>query len=50
MKRVENKVLEIVSKVALKSAKKEANSACMFLGYQPKAPDSINTLKKKNFR
>jgi cyclic lactone autoinducer peptide len=43
---MENKVLAVVSKVAMKTAKKTANSACVFLGYQPKLPQSVNKLKK----
>lgn len=50
MKQIENKVFEMVSKVALRTAKKQANSACMFLGYQPKAPDKINVLKKEELK
>ncbi|MGB8455009.1 MAG: cyclic lactone autoinducer peptide [Anaerocolumna sp.] len=43
---MEKKVLKVVSKVAMGSAKKTANSACVFLGYQPKLPQSVNKLKK----
>lgn len=45
MKKLKNVVLKIVSDMALANAKKEANSACIFLGYQPKVPEK---LKKKN--
>lgn len=38
--------LEMVSKVLLKSAEKEANSACLFLAYQPKTPGNMNKLRK----
>lgn len=43
---MEKKVLTVVSKLAMGSAKKTANSACVFLGYQPKMPKSVNSLKK----
>ncbi|WFR59866.1 cyclic lactone autoinducer peptide [Anaerocolumna sp. AGMB13025] len=43
---MENKVLTVVSKLAMGTAKKTANSACVFLGYQPKLPQSVNKLKK----
>lgn len=39
--------LELVSKVVLKSAEKEVNSACFFIGYQPKLPE--DTLKLRKF-
>ncbi len=38
--------LKLVSQIALKTAQKEANSACLFLGYQPKAPDNMKKLRK----
>ena len=43
---MEKKVLSLVSKVAMGTAKKTANSACVFLGYQPKLPEAVNKLKK----
>ncbi len=43
---MEKKVLTVVSKLAMGSARKTANSACVFLGYQPKLPQSVNKLKK----
>lgn len=43
---MEKKVLTVVSKLAMSSARKTANSACVFLGYQPKLPQSVNKLKK----
>jgi AgrD protein len=45
-KEMEKKVLTVVSKLAMNSAKKAANSACVFLGYQPRLPQSVNNLKK----
>lgn len=38
--------LEIASKVILESAQKEVNSACFFLGYQPKLPEGVKKLRK----
>ncbi len=38
--------LELVSKAVLKSAEKEVNSACFFIGYQPQLPKDILKLKK----
>lgn len=45
-KQMEQKVLSMVSKVAMGTAKKTANSACMFFGYQPKLPESVSKLRK----
>jgi cyclic lactone autoinducer peptide len=38
--------LKIVSSMALKTARREANSACLFMGYQPKAPSDMKKLRK----
>ncbi|WP_077610977.1 cyclic lactone autoinducer peptide [Clostridium sp. Marseille-P2415] len=38
--------LELVSKAILKSAVKEANSSCFFIGYQPKLPKDVLKLRK----
>lgn len=43
---IERKVLNLVSKVAMGTAEKTANSACIFMGYQPKQPKSVNKLRK----
>ncbi len=43
---MEKKVLIAVSKLAMGSAKKTANSACVFLGYQPKLPRDVTKLRK----
>lgn len=45
-KQMEQKVLNVVSKVAMGTAKKTANSACMFFGYQPELPQSVSKLRK----
>ncbi|WP_276949361.1 cyclic lactone autoinducer peptide [Acetatifactor muris] len=39
---------KLLSKIILANAKKEANSACIFLGYQPKMPEKVRQLKAKN--
>lgn len=50
-KTIREKILEGISKAALHTAKVEVNSACMFLGYQPKIPESAlkfrNSVKHK---
>lgn len=38
------RLLLCISKAILKTARKEADSACMFMGYQPKMPDSVKKL------
>lgn len=43
---LEKKVLSAVSKIALDSAKKTANSACVFFCYQAKLPESVKNLRK----
>ncbi len=45
-KQVERAVLNMVSKVALDSSKKAANTACVFIGYQSKLPQSVSKLRK----
>ncbi len=47
MKKIlETKALEILSKVAKKTAEKEANSACFAFAYQPKMPDALKKNKQ----
>lgn len=43
---MKKQVLAGISKLMLKSAAKEANSACMTYIYQPKAPEAIKKLRK----
>lgn len=38
--------LELVSKVIMKSVVRDANSACFFIGYQPKLPEDVRKLRK----
>lgn len=45
-KKIEEKALKIISRMALGTARKEVNSACMFLGYQPKIPESALKLRQ----
>ncbi len=47
MRKLNDTVLKLLTKTALASAKKEANSACMCLGYQPKMPEKVKGLKKR---
>lgn len=37
--------MKLLSKAVLANARKEANSACIFMGYQPKMPEKIKKLK-----
>lgn len=43
---MKKEILTGISKLVLKSAAKEANSACMTYIYQPKTPDSVKKLRK----
>ncbi len=43
---MEKKVLTVVSKLAMNNARKTANSACVFFGYQPKLPKGSEKLRK----
>ena len=48
MKReTKKKTLEILAKMAMATATKEANSACFLFGYQPKVPDELKKMRKK---
>ncbi len=38
--------LELASIAIMKSAVKEANSSCFFIGYQPKLPKDVKKLRK----
>lgn len=38
--------MELMSKAILKSAAKEVNSACFFIGYQPRLPKDAMKLRK----
>ena len=37
---------KVIVGIAKRSANAEANSACCFLGYQPKEPNTIKKLRK----
>jgi len=39
---------KVIAKVSYKEAEKNANSACAFIHGQPKMPESVKSLKKKN--
>lgn len=47
MKNVNNMMLKLLAETVLINAKKEANSACMCLGYQPKMPEKVKELITK---
>ena len=41
------KKLNDVALKLLANAEKEANSACLFIGYQPKMPQKVKELKER---
>lgn len=43
-----NLFVKLGTKMVNQNAKKEVDSACLFLAYQPKMPDSVRKLKKEN--
>ena len=43
---LEKRLLNAISKIALDNAKKSVNSACVFVGYQAKLPESVKNLRK----
>ncbi len=47
MKKLNDMVLKLLAKTAYASAKKEANSACLCLNYQPKMPEKVRKLKAR---
>lgn len=47
MKKLNGVVLKVLARTAIESAKKEANSACLCLNYQPKMPEKVKELKTK---
>lgn len=47
MKKLNDEVLKLLAKFAYSSAEKEARSACMFIGYQPKMPQKVIDLKTR---
>lgn len=44
MKKFKENVCKAVAGTVLSSVKKEVDSACMFIGYQPKMPAKVNKL------
>lgn len=48
MNRIGKKALQFMSKIALANARKEANSACVLFGYQPKMPKNLKQRIKNN--
>ena len=47
MKNLNKKVLSVIADTARSNAKREADSACIFLGYQPKMPESVKNLRSR---
>ena len=47
MKKFTDTLLKAVANNAMNSAKKEADSACIFIGYQPQIPAKLHELKDK---
>lgn len=47
MVKMKQKALRLISKAALANARKEANSACLLFGYQPKMPEKLKHFKKE---
>lgn len=47
MIRLNDAVLKLLKKTACSNAKKEVQSACMFIAYQPKMPKRVKDMKKR---
>lgn len=47
MKKLNKTAIHLISKMAYANAKKEADSACIFIGYQPRMPEKVKDLKRK---
>ena len=45
MKKLQDEALKMLARAAFKSARKEANSVCLCLNYQPKMPEKVKKLK-----
>lgn len=45
--KMKNLVAKIGAKIVSENAKREANSACLFLAYQPKMPEAVKNMKKE---
>lgn len=46
MKKLNAVAIKLLAKVAYMNAEKEAKSACLFIGYQPKMPQKVKEMKK----
>ena len=44
MKKLNDVALRLLAKAAYVNAKKQADSACLFIGYQPKMPQNVKEL------
>lgn len=47
MKKLGDVTLKLLAKVAYANAEKETQSACLFLGYQPKMPQKVKEMKTR---
>ena len=47
MKKLNDVALKLLAKAAYANAEKEANSACLFIGYQPKMPQKVKRTERK---
>ena len=45
-KDAKKKTLEVVARIVMATAVKEADSACLLFAYQPKMPDELKRRKK----
>lgn len=50
MKKLNDVALKLLAKAAYANAEKEANSACLFIGYQPKMPQKVKELKERKYK
>lgn len=48
MKSIKKNGMKLLSKAIWANARKETDSACIFMGYQPKMPEKVKELKTKN--
>lgn len=47
MKKITDIAFGMIARMALDNARKEVNSACIFIGYQPKMPEKVHELKRE---
>lgn len=44
---IQKKAMKMISKMAYQTAKKEANSSCLCIAYQPKMPEALKMQNEK---